>query len=150
MESGVEKLEIYRLAHDLGIRIHAMSLTLPPLERLEEASQIRRSSKRVSVCIVEGHTQRKYKGRFLSYLYHALGSSDETQEHLKYLHETGSLKDQVLIKSLSADAAELSRKLFRFIQGVERLHETPHYLAAPPTLSPESSVTESEALDDTE
>lgn len=144
VESGVENLEIYRLAHDLGCRIHAMSLTLPSLERLEEASQIRRSSKRVSVCIVEGHTQRKYKGRFLSYLYHALGSSDETQEHLKYLHETGSLKDPALFKALEAEALELSRKLFRFIQAVERHHETPNYLAA----APNSDVDEQDSLDD--
>lgn len=38
VESGVEKLAIYRLAHDLAVRIHAMSLTLPSLERFEEAS----------------------------------------------------------------------------------------------------------------
>lgn len=132
MESGVEKLEIYGIAHDLGVRIHAMSLKLPIYESMEEASQIRRSSKRVSVCIVEGHTQRKYKGRFLSYLYHALGSSDETQEHLRYLRDTGSLKDADLIKSLSTDAAELSRKVFRFIQGVERGHEVPRYLSDSP------------------
>ena len=145
MESGVEKLEIYQLAHDLGVRVHAMSLTLPSFERLEEASQIRRSSKRVSVCIVEGHTQRKYKGRFLSYLYHALGSSDETQEHLKYLRDTGSLKDPSLIKTLSLDASELSRKLFRFIQGVERRHEPPNYLGSPPGQALEPDVPDEEA-----
>jgi hypothetical protein len=61
MESGVEKLERYRIAHELGVRLHTMSLKLPCYESMEEASQIRRSSKRVSACIVEGHTQRKYR-----------------------------------------------------------------------------------------
>ena len=150
MESRVENLEIYRLAHDLGVRIHAMSMALPSIERVEEASQIRRSSKRVSACIVEGHTQRKYEGRFLSFLYHALGSSDETQEHLKYLRDKGSPKDPALAKSLSLEASELSRKLFRFIQGVERLHETPNCLRSLQSKAPESDLEEADSPADSE
>jgi len=126
MESGIQKLEVYQVAHDLAVRIHAMTLTLPGFERFEEGSQIRRSSKRVSACMVEGFTLRKYKALFLSYFYRALASSDETQEHLLYLKQTGSLADPETYKALSDSAAELSRELFRFIQGVERLHETPH------------------------
>lgn len=104
----------------------------------------------MSACIVEGHTQRKYKGRFLSFPHHALGSADETQEHLKYLRDTYSLKDPAQIKALSMEASELSRMLFRFIQGVERLHETPSYLGAPPRQAIESDMDEPDSLDDEE
>ncbi len=118
------KLEVYRRAHELALRVHRMSLTLPSFERYEEASQIRRSSKSVSVNIVEGHSNRRYKSLYLSYLYRSLGSCDETQEHLLYLRETGSLKDERLGVELSAEYEGLSKQLFRFIEGVERLHVT--------------------------
>jgi len=139
METSLGKIEVYRLAHDLAVRIHAMSLTLPGFERFEEASQIRRSSKRVSACLVEGHTLRKYKALFLSYLYRALASCDETQEHLMLLKDTGSLADAEAHRSLSEGSAELSGKLFRFIQGVERHHEPPHYLTGLPPRDSETS-----------
>jgi four helix bundle protein len=92
MERACRKLEIYRLGHELGVAVHRMTLELPDFERFEEGSQVRRSSKRVSACIVEGHTLRKYKLLYLNFLYRALASADETQEHLDYLRETGSLQ----------------------------------------------------------
>jgi len=45
---GYKKLKIYRLAHDLPVRVHKMSLKLPRFEMMEEGSQIRRPSKSVS------------------------------------------------------------------------------------------------------
>jgi four helix bundle protein len=129
MEDAVLKLEIYRLAHDLSARIHSMTLTLPSFERSEEGSQIRRSVKRISASIIEGHTQRRHKPLYVSYLYRALASSDETQEHLLLLKDTGSLADAGTFESLSISCAELSRKLFRFIQAIERNYETPSYLS---------------------
>lgn len=123
-DEGYRKLEVYRMAHELAVRIHKMTLTLPALERYEEASQVRRSSKRVSASIVEGYAQRKFKAQFLVYLYRGQGSADETQEHLRFLIETGSLttkEGQPLLK----DAESVSKKLARFIQGVEREHRAP-------------------------
>lgn len=38
---------VWKEACDLSIRIHEMTLTLPKFEQLEEAQQIRRSSKSV-------------------------------------------------------------------------------------------------------
>lgn len=45
-------LEIYRLAFQLSVDIHQMSLKLPDFELYEQGSQIRRSSKRIKDCIV--------------------------------------------------------------------------------------------------
>ena len=140
MEASLKKLEVYRLAHDLAVRIDAMSHTLPMTERFEEASQIRRSSKRVSASIVEGHTQRKHKGLYLSYLYRALGSSDETQEHLLLLRETRSLADAGVFDSLKAGCEELSKKLFNLIKVVEQKYETPNYLKNLPLQAFESPL----------
>jgi four helix bundle protein len=128
MEPALATLDIYLLAHRFAVDIHHMSLTLPSFERYEEATQIRRSSKRVSASIVEGFSQRKYKGQYLMFLYRALGSADETQEHLRLLRETRSLQDSELGAKLLKCYEMLSEKIFTFIRGIEDKHETPHYL----------------------
>jgi four helix bundle protein len=127
MESSLLKLEVYDLAHKLAVRLHRMSLTHPSIERFEEAQQIRRSSKRVSASIVEGHTLRKRKGLYLSYLHRGLASLDETQEHLLLLRDCGSLATPAF-KPLFESSEELSRRLFRFIQVIEKDYEFPNYL----------------------
>ena len=129
-DEGYKKLEIWKMGHDLAVRVHAMSLnTLPKLEMFEEGSQIRRSSKRVPANIVEGYAQRKYRDLYLTYLYRSLGSSDETIEHLELLSDTGSLSDEKTFCELRASYQILSRKIGRFIIGVEQSHSLPSYLS---------------------
>jgi four helix bundle protein len=70
-----------------------MTLPLPKFEQFEEAQQIRRSSKTVRSCIVEGYGRRRYKADFIKFLIYSLSSNDETIDHLETLFETESLKD---------------------------------------------------------
>jgi four helix bundle protein len=145
MEGGFRGLRVYQLAHELGVKIHAMTLALPKFEMFEEASQIRRSSKSVSANIVEGYALRKYKVEYLHYLYRAYGSAEETLEHLDYLWETGSLKNKGAYQELREQCRELNSQLFKFIQGVEREHSTPYSLRedeADYNLNPEWSDTQ--------
>jgi four helix bundle protein len=55
-----KNLEIWKMSREVVIEIHKMSLTLPNFEQFEESQQIRRSSKGVKSCIVEG-CGRRYK-----------------------------------------------------------------------------------------
>ena len=55
---GYKELEIYRLAHELGVAVHEFSLTLPRHEMYESGSQMRRSAKSVAANIVEGYGRR--------------------------------------------------------------------------------------------
>jgi four helix bundle protein len=119
---GYKKLKIYQLAHDLGLRIHRMTLDLPKFEMFEEGSQIRRSSKSVSSNVIEGYSLRKYKAEYIHYLFRAYASSMETVEHLEYLHETNSMKDANLFNSLMSSYSELNSMLYRFIEAVDREH----------------------------
>jgi len=119
---GYKNLRIWQQAHPLGLRVHTMSLRLPPFEMFEEGSQVRRSSKRISAGIVEGYRQRRYRDEFIRYLYRSLGSSDETVEHLEYLHESGSAPDRSEIIELIGAYEALSSQIAAFIKGVERLH----------------------------
>ena len=131
MDGGYHKLEIYNISHNLGIKIHEVTLQLPKFEMYEEGSQIRRSSKSVSTNIVEGFALRKYKNEFLHYLYRAYGSSEETLEHLRYLYETKSFSNENLFNELKEEITKLNGKLFRFIQAVEKDHDTPAFLKEP-------------------
>ena len=123
-KQGVQQLKIYQLAHELGVKVHAMSLNLPKFELLEEGSQIRRSSKSVSANIVEGFALRKYKNEFLRYLYRSFASSKETVEHIHYLYETQSLTDKAIFNELQSGYEELNKMLFTFMNSVSQFHRT--------------------------
>ena len=91
-----KNLEIWKLADELVVEIHEMTLTrLPKFEMFEEGGQIRRSSKSVKSTIVEGYGRKRYKAEFIKFLVYSLGSNDETIDHLETLYKTRSLQDEV-------------------------------------------------------
>jgi len=119
-------LEAWQLARSVAVDVHRMTLTrLPTFERFEEGSQIRRSAKSIRSNIVERYGRRRYKQEFIKPLVYALGSSDETIDHLESLFETGSLTDQSLFSDLHSRLDTLGRKLNKLIQGVEANHQSP-------------------------
>ena len=116
-------LEVWKLARELVIAIHEMTLTkLPKFEMFEESSQIRRSIKSVKSNIVEGYGRQRYKQEFIRYVDYALASCDETADHLDTLVATRSLTDVATIEQLLAQLDELGRKLNLFLQSIERGH----------------------------
>ncbi len=118
-------LEVWKLAREISIEIHHMTLeSLPRLEMYEEASQIRRSAKSIRSNIVEGYGRRRYKLEFVHFLTYAHASCDETIDHLETLHETGSLTDNALYERLHHKLNPLGGKLNQFIQGVELQHRS--------------------------
>ena len=117
-------LEIYQLSHELAIKIHKVSLSLPKFELYEEGSQVRRAAKSIPANIVEGFGRRRYKNEFIRFLTFALASCDETKEHLKILSETGALKDNDIFDGTIQKYEELGRKIHNFIKAVESGHKT--------------------------
>ena len=68
-----KNLEIWKLADELVVEIHEMTLTkLPKFEMFEEGGQIRRSSKSVKSTIVEGYGRKRYKAEFIKFLVYYL------------------------------------------------------------------------------
>ena len=116
--SSYRDLEIYKLSYDLAIKIHKMSLELPKYEMYEEGSQIRRSSKGITSCIVEGYGRKKYKAEFVKFLVYAQASCDETILHLNLINDTHVFNDDE-VKPLLETYDELGRKINRFIKYVE-------------------------------
>lgn len=115
-----KNLEIWKIADELVIEIHDMSLfKLPKFEMFEEGSQIRRSIKSVKSTIVEGYGRKDYKQEFIKFLIYALGSNDETIDHLETLYKTKSLTDEALYTHLHQKLETLGKKLNLFIKGVK-------------------------------
>lgn len=117
-------LDIYKLAHKLAIEIHKMSLKLLKFETYEEGGQIRKSSKSITVNIVEGFGRRRYRNEFIQFLTYALASCDETREHLDLIFETDSLKDKQAYDYFIEEYDHLGKMLTKFIQSVEEGHLT--------------------------
>ena len=120
-------LEIWQLARELSIAVHRMSIEkLPKFELHEEGSQIRRAIKSVRTNMVEGYGRRRYKQEFIHFLVIAIGSCDETMDHLEGLFETGSLTDAELYHQLHEKLTTLGKKLHCFLQAVETQHQSMH------------------------
>ena len=116
-------LEIWKLARQVAIAVHRMTLqNLPKFEMYEEGSQIRRSAKSVAANIVEGYGRRRYKQEFIRFLVFAHASCDETIDRLEMLFDTKSLTNEVVYRELSTQLDLLGRKLNVFIDSVERSH----------------------------
>jgi four helix bundle protein len=119
-------LEIWKLACEMSVEIHRMTLNkLPKFEMYEEGSQIRRSSKSIRSNIVEGYCRRRYKQDYIRFLSYAEASCDETIDHLETLFETGSLADKELYEKLHNQLRQLGRMINRFLDAVERKHSSP-------------------------
>jgi four helix bundle protein len=107
-----KNLEIWKLADELVVDIHEMTLTkLPKFEMFEEGGQIRRSGKSVKSTIVEGYGRKRYKAEFIKFLVYSMGSNDETIDHLETLYKTRSLQDEAHYNYLHSKLEILGKKI---------------------------------------
>jgi four helix bundle protein len=112
-------LEIYQLSYDLAVKIHKMSLKLPNYELYEEGSQLRRSSKGITSCIVEGYGRKRYKAEFVKFLVYAHASCDETILHINFIKDTHEIDKNEFLFYLN-EYEKLGRKISQFIKYVEK------------------------------
>lgn len=91
----VRELLIYQIAIQLATEIESLIKSLPNYWRVKESDQILRSSSSVSANIAEGFSQRFYPKKYIHYLNISLGSSDESQDHLRKLRNKGYLDADV-------------------------------------------------------
>jgi four helix bundle protein len=115
-----QDLEIWRLADEVVVEIHKMTLRLPKFETYETGAQIRRSSKSTKACIAEGYGRRQYKAEYIKFLIYSRASNDETIDHLTTLCKTGSLQSESDYILIHDKLVLLGKTLTRFIQGVKK------------------------------
>jgi four helix bundle protein len=112
-------LERYQLSYELAVKVHKFTLKLPKYEQYEEGAQLRKSSKGITSCIVEGYGRRKFKADYMRFLVYSHASCDETSLHLGFLNDTHDLfNDEINFFLEKYD--ELGRKINKYIQHVEK------------------------------
>jgi four helix bundle protein len=116
--SGYKDLEIYKLAFDLSIKIHRLSLKLPDFEIYEQGSQIRRSSKGIRDAIAEGYGRRRYKPDYIKFLTYSIASCDETINHLDSIITL--YPDMIEFAEFRDEYDKLGRKINNYLQFVEK------------------------------
>lgn len=112
-------MEIYQISYDLAVKIHKFSFKLPQYEQWEEGRQVRKSSKGITSCIVEGFGRRKYKADYIKFLTYSHASCDETIVHLNFIKDTHDIDINELNFFLKK-YDELGRKINKYIQYVEK------------------------------
>lgn len=81
---SVKQLEVYRKAYLLAMEIYAISKSFPAEERYALTSQIRRSSRSVSMNLREAWAKRRYEAHFASKLTDCDGENSETDTSLDF------------------------------------------------------------------
>ncbi len=119
MAGNFEDLKIYRDATSLFGRIHGLSHSLPPSEKYELATQIRRAADSISSNIVEGYGRRRHKTEFLRFITIAHASGLEVMAHLdKIALVYPEQKDECTERRSATDL--LCRRIFTFKRYVEQ------------------------------
>src|SRR5690242_9728844 len=112
---SVKELTVYRKAYDLSMRIFEISKRFPPEERYALTTQIRRSSRSVSMCLREAWSKRRYAAHFLSKLTDCDGENGETDTSLDYAQDFGYITAEEH-RELTAQCTEVGRMLGSMIQ----------------------------------
>jgi len=113
-EKGFEGLVVWQKAHQLMLDVYRRLVpVLPPEEKWDLGSQIRRSSKSIGANIAEGYGRYYYMDN-VRFCYNARGSLDETTNHLRDAHDLGYCLTS-LYRELRAQAAEVRKLLNGYI-----------------------------------
>ena len=115
---GFEDLECYQLALEVMVKLHAFSKTLPPDEKFDLYSQIRRASKNVTGNIAEAYGRYHYLDS-LRYYSIARGELNETLSRLIEARVLG-YSDQANFESLYKLIRQTEQTLNGYVTYVRR------------------------------
>jgi four helix bundle protein len=99
--------------------VHQLSRRLPPEEKYELMSQMRRASKSIPANIAEGFSKRASVKEFRQYMRMAMGSANEMETHLRISGTLGYLSDEEL-EPLIDGYNHIGRQLNRLITNWRR------------------------------
>jgi four helix bundle protein len=86
---SAKELTVYVKSYNLAMRIFTLSKDFPPEERYALTSQIRRSSRSVSMNLREAWAKRRYPAHFVSKLTDCDGENSETDTSLDFARDCG-------------------------------------------------------------
>ena len=115
---GFEDLECYKLALHVIIGVHELIKSLPPEEKYDLVTQIRRSSKSVTANIAEGYGRYHYLDSLYKYSI-ARGELNETLSHVINAKVLGYV-EQSMFESLYSLIREAEQTLNGYMAYVQR------------------------------
>jgi len=119
------ELRVYKIATQLEKEIYHVVQKIPYNWEIEQTKQIKRSSSSISANIVEGWSRRFYARDYIRFLSIALGSSDETQHHIRILYNKDCV-DQIFCEKYTKEYKNLSIKILNYINYLRKKHNIIH------------------------
>ncbi|MGM0587858.1 MAG: four helix bundle protein [Bacteroidota bacterium] len=116
---GYEGLTIYQRAFKAAMSIFQLSKSFPKEETYSLTDQIRRSSRSVTVNLVEAYRKRRYPKHFIAKLTDADMECSETKVWLRFASKCQYLND-VDYKNLQQEYSEIGRLLGYMIKHPEK------------------------------
>lgn len=108
--NSAKDLAVYRMAYELAMEIFELSRHFPPEERYALTTQIRSSSRSVSLNIREAWAKRRYETHFISKLTDSDGENSETDSSLDFARDCKYIStDQH--RALTGKCVEIGRML---------------------------------------
>ena len=89
---SVEELDVFKLAHDLTLKVYKATAEFPKEETFGLVSQMRRASSSVGMNLVEGSMRLNSRG-YRQYVGIARGSSAEVSYQLLLVKDLGYISD---------------------------------------------------------
>lgn len=118
---SVDELVVYKIAFQQAGELDGRMRRLSFYWSIPEVSQVIRSSGSIAANIAEGFGKRFYPKLLIHYLNIALGSSDETQNHLRLLNAKGYIDKDELGYYLGR-CKNLSVRILNWINYLKRRH----------------------------
>lgn len=117
-EERWEKLDIWKLADELALKVYIATKSFPKEELYGITSQLRRATLSIPTNIVEGYSRKgdKELSRFINI---SLGSLAETKYLLYFAHRLDYLETEEY-NSLKDEYEKLGRKMWRFYETVNK------------------------------
>jgi len=107
---SAKDLIVYRKAYQLAMRVFQISKRFPFEERFALTSQIRRSSRSVSMNLREAWAKRRYEAHFISKLSDSDGENSETDTSLDFARDCGYITNEEHV-DLTAQCTEIGKML---------------------------------------
>jgi len=118
---NVEELIIHQIATQLATEVVDLIKHIPRYWNINECNQILRSSSSVHANITEGFSHRFYPKQFIRYLSIAIGSSDETKNHLEKLYKDKYIEIKIA-QGLIKKYKNLSVRMVNFRNYLRKRH----------------------------
>jgi len=110
MVNEVQELEAFKKSYALAMEVFRLTLKFPKEERYSLTSQIRRSSRSVSLNLCEAWAKRRYEPHFISKLTDCDGENLETATSLSFARDCGYIEP-----SVEEELIEQNREVGRLI-----------------------------------